>query len=230
MNPSTEQERLQRILRGQVEFMDQVHDLLAEEQKRDDILRAMVLSSRKEKIVKIEEPDTDRVFHLSTIKALCIKYRLRFLDAGLFKGEIPSQAILGIRQLERRTNGPLQSYKIMAPAERFKLGDCEVDPLLFVPMGNDNYYLVHKWGKDISWTRELRGWSVRTPVHLGATVLVAAALITLMFSSEALAAWGVPRLFLFFWTSTVLISFTVFGWLAFFGQFSSHAWNSRYFN
>ena len=118
----------------------------------------------------------------------------------------------------------------MAPAERFKLCDCEVDPLLFVPMGNDNYYLVHKWGKDISWTRELRGWSFRTPVHLGITVLAAAALITLMFSSEALSTWGVPRLFMFFWTSMVLVSFTVFGWLAFFGQFSSHAWNSSYFN
>lgn len=230
MDLSTEQERLQRILRGQVEFMDQVHDLLAEEQKRDDILRALVLSSRKERIVTIGEPDPDRVFNLSTIKALCVKYRLRFLDSGLFKGEIPSQAILGIRELERNTSNPLMSFKIMAPAERFKLCDSEVDPLLFVPIGNDNFYLIHKWGKDLSWTRELRGWSFRTPVHLGVTVLVAAALITLAFSSEALAAWGVPRLFLFFWTSTVLVSFTVFGWLAFFGQFSSHAWNSRYFN
>lgn len=230
MNPSTEQERLQRILRGQVEFMDQIHGLMALEQKRDDIIRAVVLSSSKERIVKIEVQDADRVFHLSTIKALCVKYRLRFLDAGLFKGEIPSQAIFGIRELERRTSGPIMSYKIMAPAERFKLCDSEVDPLLFVPIGNDNYYLVHKWGKDISWTREIRGWSFRTPIHLGISVLIVAALITVVFPGEILGQWGAHRLFLFVWTSMVLLSFTVFGWFAFFGQFSSHAWNSRYFN
>lgn len=230
MDPYIEQQRLQRILRGQVEFMDQIHDLLAEEQKRDDILRALVLSSSKERVVRIEALDHDRVFHLTTIKALCIKYRLRFLNSGLFKGEIPSQAILGIRELERKSSGPLMNYKIMAPAERFKLCDSEVDPLLFVPIGNDKYYLVHKWGKDISWTRIVRGWSFRTPIHLGITVLFAAALITLVFPSEVLAQWGVHRFFLFIWISMVMVSFTVFGWLAFFGQFSSQAWNSRYFN
>lgn len=210
--------------------MDQVHEVLAEEQKRDDIIRAVVLSSNRERIVEIDRPDLDRVFHASTIKAMCVKYRLRFLDAGLFKGDLPAQAILGVRELERRASGPLMSFKIMAPAARFKLCDSEVDPLLFIPVGNDNYYLVHKWGNDLSWTREIRGWSVRTPIHLGATVLVLAALIAMLFPGEALAQWGVHRLFLFVWTSMVLTSFTVFGWFAFFGQFSSQAWNSRFFN
>ena len=35
--------------------------------------------------------DTDKIFHVSSIKELCIKYRLRFLDTHLFKGEYPSE-------------------------------------------------------------------------------------------------------------------------------------------
>ena len=33
--------------------------------------------------------DTDRIFHLDHIKAICIDYRLRFLDSKLFKSALP---------------------------------------------------------------------------------------------------------------------------------------------
>src|SRR5688572_679460 len=38
--------------------------------------------------------DQDLVFSLNTIKATCVKYRLRFLDSQLFKNEIPYEALL----------------------------------------------------------------------------------------------------------------------------------------
>jgi hypothetical protein len=38
------------------------------------------------------------------------------------------------------------------------------------------------------------------------------------------------RLLLLFWSTMFFGGFTVFGWFAFFGQFSNHSWNSRYFN
>jgi hypothetical protein len=125
---------------------------------------------------------------------------------------------------------------IMAPAGRFKLCDSEVDPLLFIPLGNDHYYLVHKWGTELSWFRRILNWPLRTPVHLATLVVLVAGLLTLLFPTAWLngtpeaSFWSAQRLLLLFWTSAVCASFTVFGWFAFFGQFSTEAWNSRYFN
>ena len=36
----------------------------------------------------------------------------------------------------------------MAPSALFRLEKTD-DPLLFVPLGNNYYYLVHKWGNDL---------------------------------------------------------------------------------
>jgi hypothetical protein len=230
MATSTEHERLEQVLRGQHALMDEVHQWLEEEQKQDDILRAVVLSARREKITEILGLPEDRIFTTGTIRSLCVKYRLRFLDAGLFKGEIPPQALHGIRQLERKAGAPLTSFKIMAPAARFRLCDSEVDPLLFVPVGADRYYLVHKWGNDLSPWRMVLGWPTRHPLTLAATVVAFAVLIGTLMPAHLLELWGVHRVLFTLWCTMVCISFTLFGWFAFFGQFSVHAWNSRYFN
>lgn len=236
MDTSTERDRLERVLRGQQELVDQVHQWLQEEQKQDDILRAVILSSRREAPAHIRGLDPDRVYSLATIRGLCIKYRLRFLDGGLFKGPLPPQAVHAVKELERKASAPLSSFKIMAPAERFRLCDSEADPLLFVPMGDDRYYLVHKWGRDLSPVRSVLYWSFRTPANLVATVLVVAFLMALAVPNAWLAPgvdapfWSGTRVLFMGWSTIVLAAFTAFGWLAFFGQFSDRAWNSRYFN
>jgi len=236
METKIERDRLERVLRGQHQVMDQVHHWLEEENKHDDILRAVVLSSNKERVVDPAGLDPERIYHSNAIKELCVKYRLRFLDAGLFKGAIPDQAVLAIRQLERQVGGPVTSFKMMAPSARFRLSDSEVDPLLFVPVGNERYYLVHKWGNDLGWQRVLAGLAVRTPAHLAAAVLVLSMVLTalvpahLITSNPDVGFWGGHRVLFFFWISTVCTSFTVFAWFAFFGQFSDRSWNSKYFN
>jgi len=236
MATSTDQNRLEGILLGQQVLVDEVHLWLAEEQKRDDIVRAVVRGSRGERIAPLRDIDPKRVFGLSDIKSICVRYRLRFLDAGLFKGELPPQAVLAVRTLERECGEPLRGFKVMAPAARFRLCDCEADPLLFVPLGGDRYYLLHKWGRDIKWHRALAGWPFRSPVHLGAAVLLLAVLLTALVPTALVTTdpqagfWGAHRLLLFFWSASVLASFTVFAWFAFFGQFSDRAWDSRYFN
>lgn len=236
METKIDRDRLERVLRGQHQIMDEVHLWLQEENKHDALLRAVVLSSKKEKAVDASALDPRRIHHVSAIKYLCVKYRLRFLDSGLFKGEIPDQAIAAIRQTERQVGAPITSFKIMAPGPRFKLCDSEVDPLLFVPVGNDHYYLVHKWGNDLAWHRSLTGWAFRTPLHLALAVLALAMVVTAIMPAQLITnnpdvgAWGAYRVLFFFWVSMVFASFTVFSWFAFFGQFSTHAWNSKYFN
>jgi hypothetical protein len=230
MATSTERERLERLLRGQQQILGEVHQWLAEEQKHDDILRAVILSSRRHRAIPDQGLDPERIFTADTIRAMCIKYRLRFLNAGLFKGTIPSHALYQVRLLEQHVNVPVTSFKIMAPAERFRLCDSEVDPLLFVPVGEDRWYLVHKWGSDLSPWRIALGWPSRTPLHLAITVFLCALAVTMSVPGALLDQWGVNRTLFLIWNTMVFCSFTVFGWFAFFGQFSSHCWNSRYFN
>jgi len=223
------------MLRGQLQLVEQVHQWLHEEQKHDDILRAVVLSARKERVITMHGLDPDRVFSAASIKRICVKYRLRFLDGGLFKGHLPNQAIQAVRVLERKAEAPLTSFKVMAPSDRFRLCDSDVDPLLFVPLGNDRYYLVCKWGNDLSAFRAIANWPLRSPVQLAISVLLLAVVMTALVPAQWLTPenpvfFNASRLLLLFWSTMVCAGFTAFGWLAFFGQFSGQAWNSRYFN
>ncbi len=223
-------------MRGHWRLMEEVHGLLAEEQRKDDVLRAVVLSSRGGEVARLRCPDPARVFSEEAVRRICVKYRLRFLDAGLFKGDIPPQAVHAVRLLERQADGPVRGYKIMAPASRFKLCDAEVDPLLFVPIAPGRYYLVHKWGGDLSAFRVVKGWPVRSPAHLAATLLLLALALTALVPGGLIGVgpedgpFNGPRVGFFVWSALVMASFTVFGWFAFFGQFSTAAWNSRHFN
>lgn len=236
MSTNTERERLERMLLGQENVLEEVHHLLYDEQKQDDLLRAMVLSSMDERPVRITGMDPDRIFHRDTIRTLCIRYRLRFLPGGLFKGPLPNTAVYALRALERKSGSPMNSFLVMAPANRFKLCDSEVDPLLFVPLGNDKFYLVHKWGTDLSVVRSIVNWPFRTVAHLAVMVLVFAIVASLLVPTQVMTTdpaatfWGGHRVLFLLWTTMVTASFTVFGWFAFFGQFSAEAWNSRYFN
>ena len=98
--------------------------------------------------------ETDAIFHISQIKKIAIDYRLRFLDSHLFKNDIPEEAISKIGKLERDHETKLEGFKIMAPSKTFQLLNYD-DPLLFAPIGNDYYYLIHKWGNDLDWYRKL---------------------------------------------------------------------------
>ncbi|MBK9176672.1 MAG: hypothetical protein IPM46_10135 [Flavobacteriales bacterium] len=106
MSAKTERERLEQVLLGQARLLEQVHGWLDEEQKRDDILRAVVRASRKPAPAQLRLANPDRVYSLETIKSLCVKHRLRFLESGLYRGEIPGRAVLAIRALEQRAEAP----------------------------------------------------------------------------------------------------------------------------
>jgi len=111
-------------------------------------------SGRNHNALNLDLLDTDRIFHVDHIKAICIDYRLRFLDSKLFKGSIPYEAAIKIKELEKEHKTVIEGFKIMAPSKLFKLEN-EDDPLLFAPIGNGYYYLIHKWGNDLSPYRKL---------------------------------------------------------------------------
>lgn len=53
-------------------------------------------------------------------------------------------------------------FHIAAPAESFQLQKRPIDPLLFCHLGDNQYYLVHKWGSDLSIWRASRRYFSRT--------------------------------------------------------------------
>ena len=85
---------------------------------------------------------------MDQIREVCIQYRLRFLDIKYFKNDLPESAHQAIQDIETNHGTVLADFKVMAPSVLFRL-ERKDDPLLFVPMGNNYYYLVHKWGNDI---------------------------------------------------------------------------------
>ena len=89
-----------------------------------------------------------RIYHIDHIKKVSIDYRLRFLDIKYFKNKLPIEALKQIKKLEKEHKTKLSEFKIMAPSVLFRL-EKKDDPLLFVPLGNEYYYLIHKWGNDL---------------------------------------------------------------------------------
>jgi hypothetical protein len=98
--------------------------------------------------------ETDRIFHIDQIKKICIDYRLRFLSSHLFKNEVPEEAISKIKAIEKEHGTVLSGFRIVAPSKHFHLKNYD-DPLLFAPIGNEYYYLIHKWGNDLSPFRKM---------------------------------------------------------------------------
>lgn len=175
--------------------------------------------------------ETDRIYHIDHIRKICIDYRLRFLASSYFKGAVPPEAISKIRELERLHQTEVKGLKILAPSKLFKLEDKD-DPLLFAPIGNDYFYLVHKWGNDLHPLRKWIMWPFRNIVNLTIVVAFLSYLLTLMvpdglFSKNNSAAeFWIIFLFMF----KCMASVVIFYGFALGKNFSPAIWNSKYYN
>ncbi|MAP54689.1 MAG: hypothetical protein CL605_07295, partial [Altibacter sp.] len=133
-------------------ILAEVHAILAQ----NETIRAGIKSrlqgipspDKPSEPIDISHLEPQRIYELQDIKKICVDYRLRFLDAYYFKGPFPSEAISAIREFEKIHNTRLEHFKIMAPSKLLKLENAD-DPLLFIPLGNDYFYLIHTWGNDL---------------------------------------------------------------------------------
>ena len=123
--------------------------------------------------------DSERIFHEKSIKKICIDYRLRFLDSRYFKGTFPQEALSEIDRLEQEHKIELEGFKIMAPSKLFVLNKTD-DPLLFAPMGNGYYYLIHQWGNDLHPFRKLMMWPFKNFENLIVTILLSSVVATML--------------------------------------------------
>lgn len=215
-------------------ILDEVDRIFVENDRERDQIRSRIPSDRslEGNTFDFDLLHSENIYHKKEIKKLCIDYRLRFLDSKRFKGEIPEEAISKIRQLEKEHGIELRNLKIIAPAKLMKLENAD-DPLLFAPMGNDYYYLIHKWGKDVSRFRKLLMWPYKSFENLLFAIFVVSIFLTAITPMQAFTKGDVGNeeyllLFLFMFKA-------VGGTVLYYGfakgkNFNSAIWESKYYN
>ncbi len=176
--------------------------------------------------------ESKNVYHISHIQKICIDYRLRFLDSSYFKNEIPFEAIQKIKNLEQEHETELKGFKIMAPSKLFKLENAD-DPLLFAPIGNGYYYLIHKWGNDLSPFRKLAMWPFKCFENFMLTVFLTALLTTslvpngfFMDPENSGTEFFLLFIFMFKWIGGVALYYG----FAKGKNFNEAIWKSKYYN
>jgi hypothetical protein len=197
-----------------------------------------LIKSKKVSKIKIDldynpdKIDSNRLFHVDQIRKICIDYRLRFLDFNFFKGGVPDEAYTKLKEFELNHPDLDLNIKMMAPTKLFQLENYD-DPLMFVSLGNNYYYMIHKWGNDMSYFRKLFMWPFKNIYN----ILIYIAIISLLFTSF------VPDGIFFYKNNPEIQFFVVFLFMfkslaaifIYFGfamgkNFNENIWNSKFYN
>ena len=164
-------------------------------------------------------------------RKLSIYWCLVQKSSSLFKNQIPEEAISKIKNLEKNHQITIDGFKIMAPAKLFKLENAD-DPLLFAPIGNNYYYLIHKWGNDLSPLRKSLMLPFKTLWNSVLTLLFLS-FLTIFFLP--ISKFGPDNInvikvisFLFIFKTYCAIFLYYSFWMG--KNFSSEIWNSKYYN
>ena len=172
---------------------------------------------------------TANIFHIDNIKNTCIDYRLRFLDLKYFKNDLPQEAFDKIARLEAVHGTTLSGFKIMAPSKLFRLKNTD-DPLLFVPIGNDYFYLIHQWGDDLSPFRKLFMWPFKNIWNLMVLIMgiswIATSLTPMAIFSKT-TYWSTYWMVYFFMFKAIAAIVLFYGF-ALGKNFNPAIWNSKY--
>ena len=201
-------------------------------------LHSELIKSKRISKIKIDldynpdKIDSNRLFHVDQIRKICIDYRLRFLDFNFFKGGVPDEAYTRLKEFELNHPDLDLNIKMMAPTKLFQLENYD-DPLMFVSLGNNYYYMIHKWGNDMSYFRKMFMWPFKNIYN----ILVYIAIISLFFTTF------VPDGIFFYKNNPEIQFFVVFLFMfkslaaifIYFGfamgkNFNENIWNSKFYN
>lgn len=229
-----EKEMLQqrRKFKSESEILAEIQAIFVEnENERNSIVTKLrVKGSTKVNHLQLDLLETDKIFHVDQIRQICIDYRLRFLESNIFKNEIPEEAVTKIRMMEKEHNTSLEGFRIIAPSKAFHLLNYD-DPLLFVPIGNDYYYLVHQWGTEMNPWRKLLVLPIKNLGNFTITSIILSFLIAFIVPENNLSK-SVPLasviVFLFAFKSI----FAVFAYYFFMmgKNFNEEIWQRQYYN
>lgn len=228
------EDRLQRRrevdLKGE-NILQQLERVFEEDRFRESAILNK-LSGKQDLITndfKLDLLEENRIYHIDQIRKTCISYRLRFLDTKYFKGNYPQPAIAEIKFLENKHNTALDGFKIIAPSKMFVLEKAD-DPLLFAPMGNNFYYLIHKWGNDLHPLRKWFMWPYKSFENLIFSVFLVSIIATLLvpdglFTKEQSFSQDIMVFFFMFKSIAAVVIFYGF---ALGKNFNPAIWNNKF--
>lgn len=215
-------------------ILREANNILHQEQFNEkNILRNLKSYNQTFELLDEEGLDKSHVYGLREIKAVCIKYNLRFLDSQLYKGEFPAEAIFSIKELQKHNKTPFKNFKVLGPKEVFRTKNLSSDPMLFAETKQGNYYLVHQWNHSVKWYSSLLQFPFRRFENLIVTLLISVLLITAIIPNSLLVMgkdfgyWDTHRIAAFFHILIIVSGLTVFLCFAFHKNFSSNVWDDN---
>ncbi len=180
-----------------------------------------------------EDVSDGNIFTEKEVKRIAVRHRLKFLASSLYRSEIPYQAVLKIKELNQKHRKDLKHFFVLAPPAAFFEAAQVPQSALFVSTSNGNYYLLHRWGAELSWSRKFRFWPLRSFENLFATVIFFTLLVTLILPTALITLdshaeyWSGYRAAAFFHLLIFNGGFTTYLTFAFCGNFSNVVWNRK---
>lgn len=175
---------------------------------------------------------SEKLFHVEDIRKICIDYRLRFLDVKLFKGKIPNEAIKKLEEFKNQHKNLDLELKIMAPSKLFELENYD-DPLLFAKLEDGYYYLIHKWGNDLSFFRKIMMWPFKSLYNIIIFMCFISLFLTLIIPKDLFQYENNPGAEFFitylFVLKSVIAIFIYYGF-ALGKNFNEYIWNRKFYN
>ena len=235
VNFSTELDRLRIRIRSEEEMVVQEanrilrSDLFADRKILDHLTAYSSSFNRLDE----EEVATDKVYTVDEIRRIAVKHRLKFLPSGLYKPEIPYEAILKIRELNSRYRKELSEFHVLSVSYAFREKCDSPQSALFVETNCRNFFLVHDWGNPVHWSRKLKYWPLRSFENLVVSLLVLTLIVTLCLPTALITLdakaeyWSGYRAAAFFHLLIFFSGFTTYLAFAFSRNFSNVVWNRK---
>lgn len=143
----------------------------------------IVENGDREHIKRLKKIHNGDIYTKSEVKELCKKYRLKFLPASLYKGNIPVELLHELKRkfndenkMSHLANGSKLIYErnlyIIAPSSMFTTKSYyeqkkesikeakrlrRLDPACFVKIEDDKYLFIKEWGNSFSFLRRFLG-------------------------------------------------------------------------
>lgn len=216
-------------------LLDEVHGILTSSEQSEQEILNRLKATGKIAAPLLSDAASERIFTLSQIRGICIRYRLRFLDSKYFKSDYPYDAILAIKDFERQQNMRVERFKILAPDSLFHLENINKDPLLFAELSDGNYFLLHQWGNDLHWSRKLKSWPLQNFSRYFVTLLITCFACSFLLPTSILNVFNLQsEIYLRIWFSLHLfigfMGMTLWFGLTFDKTFSDQNWDSKFYN
>jgi hypothetical protein len=166
----------------------------------------------------IQIKNNSRVFELSDIKKVSLANKLKFADLRFYKQSLPKKTKLKCDAFQIE-HGEDFKFMILTHASNFQSNKTISQKLLFAEIGNNEYFLIHKWGQPLTYVNKILNIPFRNLENMLVFVFGFALVINLITPTDFITSdknigyFSLYRVFYFFWlsiaTSAIFIYYSV---------------------